>query len=49
VTLASFQKVESWKQRQFIEEGGWATPRGAKDPNPGLATACAEELGKAKL
>lgn len=46
--LAEFQKIESWKQREFIETGGWATARGDKAPNSGLATACAEELAKLK-
>jgi hypothetical protein len=46
--LAEFQKIESWKQREFIESGGWATPRGDKQANSGLATACAEELAKTK-
>jgi len=46
--LAEFQKIESWKQREFIEAGGWATPRGDKMPNSGVATACAEELAKSK-
>jgi hypothetical protein len=46
--LAEFQKIETWKQQEFIEEGGWATPRGGKAPVSGLASACAEELAKAK-
>jgi hypothetical protein len=46
--LAEFQKIESWRQREFIEAGGWATQRGDKSPNAGLATACAEELAKTK-
>jgi|ERR1700756_1893192 hypothetical protein len=46
--LAEFQKIESWNQRQFIEAGGWATSRGDKMPNSGVATACAEELAKTK-
>jgi hypothetical protein len=46
--LAEFQKIESWNQRQFIEAGGWATPRNGKEPNSGVATACAEELAKTK-
>ena len=46
--LAAFQKIDSWKQRQFVEEGGWATPRGDKSPNSGLANACADQLVKAK-
>ncbi len=46
--LVEFQKIESWKQREFIEAGGWATPRGDKTAISGLATACAEELAKTK-
>lgn len=47
--LAEFKKIDSsWGQRQFIEKGGWATPEGAKEPNSGLATSCAEALLKAK-
>ena len=46
--LAEFQKIDSWRQREFIEAGGWATPRGGKEPNSGVATACAEELAKTK-
>ena len=46
--LAEFLKIDSWRQRQFVEEGGWATPRGGKAPNAGVASACAEELVKAK-
>lgn len=46
--LAEFQKIESWKQREFIEAGGWATAKGANTPNSGLANACAEELAKTK-
>lgn len=48
VKLVEFQQIDSWKQRQFVEEGGWATPRGDKTPNSGVANACAEELAKAK-
>ena len=47
--LAEFRKIDSWKQREFVEEGGWATPRGQKTPNSGLANACAEELLKSKI
>jgi hypothetical protein len=46
--LAEFQKVDTWKQRQFVEDGGWATARGDKTPNSGVASACAEALVKAK-
>jgi hypothetical protein len=48
VKLAEFQKTDSWKQRQVIEEGGWATPLGDKTPNAGLASACADALLRAK-
>jgi hypothetical protein len=44
--LAELQKTDSWKQRQVIEDGGWATPPGDKGPNSGLASACAEVLVK---
>ena len=46
--LAEFQKIESWKQREFIETGGWANSRGDKTPHVGVANACAEELAKTK-
>ena len=46
--LAEFQKIDSWKQQEFIEAGGWATPRGEKTPNSGVASACAAELAKTK-
>jgi hypothetical protein len=46
--LAEFQKIDSWKQREFVEAGGWATARGQDAPNSGVASACAEELMKAK-
>jgi hypothetical protein len=46
--LAEFQKIESWRQRDFIEAGGWATSRGEKTPNAGVASACAEALAKTK-
>jgi hypothetical protein len=48
VKLAELQKIESYKQREFIETGGWATPPGEKTPNSGVANACAEELAKTK-
>jgi hypothetical protein len=46
--LAEFQKIDSWKQREFIEAGGWATSQGGKTANSGVANACAEELAKTK-
>lgn len=49
VKLAEFRQIDSWKRAQFVEEGGWATPRGGTTPNSGVANACAEELAKAKI
>jgi hypothetical protein len=46
--LVEFQKIDTWKQREFIEAGGWATPRGEKAPNSALASSCAEQLAKTK-
>jgi hypothetical protein len=44
--LAELQQTDSWKQRQVIEDGGWATPHGDKTPHSGLASACADALVK---
>jgi aminoglycoside phosphotransferase (APT) family kinase protein len=46
--LKELQAVDSWKQRDFVETGGWATSRGDKAPNSDVASACAEQLVKAK-
>jgi hypothetical protein len=46
--LKELQAVDSWKQRDFVEAGGWATPSGEKTPNSGVANACAELLLKGK-
>jgi hypothetical protein len=46
--LAEFQKTDSWKQRELIEAGGRATPRGDAAPNSGLATSYADALAKVK-
>ena len=48
VKLKELQAIDSWKQREFVEAGGWATPTGDKTPNSGVANACAELLVKAK-
>ena len=47
--LTEFQKTGSWQQRQLVEKGGWATMRGSNTPNSPLASACAEQLTKAKI
>ncbi|HTO11489.1 MAG TPA: hypothetical protein VMQ51_07945 [Candidatus Binatia bacterium] len=44
--LKELQTTDSWKQREFVEAGGWATPLGDKSPNSELAGACAERLLK---
>jgi hypothetical protein len=49
VKLKEFQAIDSWKQREFVEAGGWATSSGDKTPNSGVAGACAEQLLKAKI
>jgi hypothetical protein len=46
--LKELQAVESWRQREFVEAGGWATASGDKNPNSNVASACAEQLTKAK-
>jgi hypothetical protein len=46
--LTEFKKISmSWDRQSFIEKGGWATTPGSAAPNSDVATACAEQLGKA--
>jgi hypothetical protein len=45
--LVKFRETDSWKQRELVENGGWATMAGSTSPNPSVASACAEELAKA--
>jgi hypothetical protein len=46
--LTELKKIStSWDQRSFIEKGGWATTPGSGSPNSGVASACAQALGKA--
>jgi hypothetical protein len=44
--LVSFQETDSWKRREFIESGGWATMPGSKWPDSSVANACAEALAR---
>jgi hypothetical protein len=44
VKLTEFQKGASWQQYHLIEQGGWATATGSKDPNAAVARACAQQL-----
>ena len=47
--LKELQATDSWKQREALEAGGWATSSGEKTPNSGVANACAEQLVKTKI
>jgi hypothetical protein len=49
VKLKELQGTDSWKQREFVEAGGWATSSGDTAPNSSVADACAEQLRKAKI
>src|ERR671936_454408 len=42
--LAEFQRSASWQQSQLIEQGGWATTTGSKDPNAAEGRGCAPQL-----
>ena len=46
--LTGFKEVESWRQREVVEKGGWATMPGSTAPADGVASACAEALVKTK-
>jgi hypothetical protein len=49
VKLKELQTIDSWRQREFVETGGWATATGDTTPNSSVASACAEQLIKAKI
>ena len=49
VKLKELRAIDSWKQREFVEAGGWATAIGDKAPNSSVASACTEEILKAKI
>ena len=46
--LKELQAVDTWRQSEFVETGGWATLGGDKTPNSSLANACAQQLVKSK-
>jgi hypothetical protein len=48
-SLVELKKINSWQQGTFVEQGGWATMPGSKEPNSAVARACAELLGSPKL
>ena len=47
--LKELQTTDTWRQREFVEAGGWATFTGDKMPNASVASACAEQLVKPKI
>lgn len=42
--LAALEKVQRWSRGDELAKAGFATVPGGKDPNHGLASACAELL-----
>jgi hypothetical protein len=46
--LKELLAIDPWRQREFVEAGGWAAASGDKTPNTSVASACAEQLVKAK-
>ncbi len=44
VTTAALNATDSWGRYTFVEKGGWATFPGNKEPNSGVADACARIL-----
>ena len=46
--LVGLKAIDSWKQTEFVEKGGWATMPGSSAPAQGVASACAEALVKLK-
>ena len=47
--LASLKASDSWKRSDVIENGGWVTLAGMKDPVAGAASLCVERLLEVKL
>lgn len=44
-SLAVLKETDSWKQSDYVSEGGWATMPGSKtEPNREVASACAQAL-----
>ena len=46
--LEDFNKVSSYKQAAFVEDGGWAVFPGSDGPSAGVARACASLLSEIK-
>jgi hypothetical protein len=47
--ITGLKDIDSWKQAEFVEKGGWATMPGSTAPAQGVASACAEALMKTKV
>ena len=47
-TLVALNATNSWHRDDFVEKGGWATFPGNKEPNSGVAEACARILSDGK-
>lgn len=45
VHLQLLKRMNSWERGPYLERGGWATMPGGKAALPGVALACAEQLG----
>jgi alpha/beta superfamily hydrolase len=42
--LSELKGLDSWKQSEFVQKGGWATMPGAKEPDSSVAGACVRLL-----
>ena len=47
--LAALKEASSWERDSFIEDGGWVTFAGMKEPVEGAADLCARTLASAEL
>ncbi len=47
-TTVALNATDSWHRDSFVEKGGWATFPGSKQPNSGVAEACAQILSNQK-
>src|ERR1041384_3408436 len=46
--LTELRQMDSWRQRELVEAGGWATIGQETTANSALATACTEQLLQTK-
>jgi hypothetical protein len=47
--LATLKQTSNWKREQFIQDGGWATLPGLKQPVRDGADTCAQRLAEMEL